>query len=68
MEVQMIKLIPVVVVTAIPAFAAGVWTQPTLIGSHPTETITPSTISPLEMQSKVKPDDLPVQYMRGDFN
>jgi hypothetical protein len=28
----------------------------------------PLTISPLEMQRNMKPDDLPVQYMKGDFN
>jgi len=28
---------------------------------------TPSTISPSEMHLKVKPQDLPVQYMQGDF-
>jgi hypothetical protein len=27
-----------------------------------------STISPYEMQLNVKPHDLPVQYMQGDFN
>ena len=28
----------------------------------------PLTIWPLEMQRNMKPDDLPVQYMKGDFN
>jgi hypothetical protein len=49
-----------------PAFAAGVWTQATLAGHQATESIAAnnlSTISPFEMQLKVKPSDLPVQYM-----
>ena len=65
------KIILVVVATAVPAFAAGVWTQASLAERHRPEirtSSTPSTISPLEMHRKVKPDDLPVQYMEGDFN
>jgi hypothetical protein len=71
MEVRMIKIILVVVATAVPAFAAGIWTEATLVEHPRTETrvvSTPSTISPSEMHGKVKPDDLPVQYMQGDFN
>ena len=65
----MIKIILVVVATAVPAFAAGIWTA-TEVEHQRTETrvvSTPSTISPSEMHRKVKPDDLPVQYMQGDF-
>jgi hypothetical protein len=67
----MIKFVLAVVLTAIPAFAAGMWTQGTLAGHHAPESIPASnvsTISPSEMQRKVKPDDLPIQYMQGDFN
>ena len=67
----MTKFVLAVVLTAIPAFAAGVWTQATLAQHHATESIRTNdlvTISPSEMQRKVKPDDLPVQYMQGDFN
>jgi hypothetical protein len=66
----MAKIILMLVATAVPAFAAGVWTQSTLAGRHAAESIPAnnlSTISPYEMQLKVKPDDLPVQYMKGDF-
>jgi hypothetical protein len=51
----MAKIILILVATAVPAFAAGVWTQATLARRHAAE-------------GKVKPDDLPVQYMNGDFN
>jgi hypothetical protein len=67
----MTKFVLAVALTAIPAFAAGMWTQATLAGHHAIESIPASnltTISPSEMQRKVKPDDLPVQYMQGDFN
>jgi hypothetical protein len=67
----MTKFVLAVVLTAIPAFTAGVWTQATLAGHHATESIPAnnlSTISPSEMHGKVKPDDVPVQYMQGDFN
>lgn len=67
----MVKIILILVATAVPAFAAGVWTQATLAGHHATESIPASdlaSISPYEMQLKVKPNDLPVQYMKGDFN
>ena len=66
----MVKIIPVVIATAIAGFGAGVWTQGKLAGAPVTGTAatTASTISPLEMQRAVKPSDLPVQYMQGDFN
>jgi hypothetical protein len=70
MEVQMGKIILVVVATAVPAFAAGVWTEASLAERHRPEIRTGSTptISPSEMHRQVKPGDLPVQYMQGDFN
>jgi hypothetical protein len=71
MEVQMTKFVLAVVLTAIPAFAAGMWTQGTLAQHHAAETIPAnnlSTISPSDMHRKVKPNDLPIQYMQGDFN
>ena len=67
----MVKIILIVVATAIPAFGAGIWTEATLTEHQRTETSVvsiPSTISPSEMQRGVKPDELPVQYMQGDFN
>ena len=54
--------------TAVLAFTAGVWAQGAL---HPKQAVAagaPLTISPLELQRNMKPDDLPVQYMKGDFN
>ena len=66
----MVKIILIVVATAVPAFGAGIWTA-TLVEHQRTETgvvSTSSTISPSEMHRKVKPDDLPIQYMQGDFN
>jgi hypothetical protein len=47
-----------------PAEANAVISRSTETGA----TSTPSTISPYEMHLKVKPHDLPVQYMQGDFN
>jgi hypothetical protein len=67
----MVKIILVAVTTAVPAFAAGIWTQATLTDGHHAETrgiSIPSTISPFEMHRNVKPGNLPVQYMQGDFN
>ena len=67
----MVKTTLIVVATAIPAFGAGFWTEATLAEHQRTETKVvgiPSTISPSEMHRRVKPDDLPVQYMQGDFN
>jgi hypothetical protein len=65
----MLKMILVVAATATPAFGAGIWTAPTMAHDHSIEanlTGASSTISPYEMQLKVKPADLPVQYMQGD--
>jgi hypothetical protein len=77
----MLKMILIVAVTAVLGFAAGIWTETTMARHHPAEanavisrstetgaTSTPSTISPYEMHLKVKPHDLPVQYMQGDYN
>jgi hypothetical protein len=60
----MAKIILVLAATAASAFAAGLWTHATLAGRHDTESIpAKATNLPFEMQLKVKPDDLPVQYM-----
>jgi hypothetical protein len=67
----MTKFVLAVALTAVPAFAAGMWTQGTLAQHHAVESIPASnlsTISPSDMHRKVKPDDLPIQYMQGDFN
>jgi hypothetical protein len=65
----MVKIVPVVIVIAVASFGAGVWTQGKLAGAPVTATAaTASTISPFEMQLTVKPRDLPIQYMQGDFN
>ena len=64
------KKIVLVVVMAVPAFAAGLWMQALLAEQHRPEirtSSTPSTILPLEMH-KTTPGDLPVQYMKADFN
>jgi hypothetical protein len=51
------------------AFPAGMWAHAALSGRHAIEiSAAPSTVSPSEMQRAMKPDDLPVQYMKGDFN
>ena len=67
----MVKTALIVVAMAVPALGAGFWTEFTLAEHQRTETRvvgTPSTISPSELHRKVKPADLPVQYMEGDFN
>ena len=67
----MVKTTLIVVATAIPSFGAGFWTELTVADHQRTETSVvshASTISPFEMHRKVKPNDLPVQYMQGDFN
>jgi len=66
----MTKTILVTLTTATLGFAAGIWTEATLAGHRITEAsvVTPSTMLPSEMQRNVKPHDLPVQYMQGDFN
>jgi hypothetical protein len=67
----MLKIALIVTATAVPAFGAGMWTASTMARPFPAETnavISPTTISPYDMQLNVKPHDLPVQYMQGDFN
>jgi hypothetical protein len=64
----MTKIILVAVPTAFVAFAAGVWAE---AESRPKQAVAvqaPLTITPSEMQHNIKPDDLPVQYMKGDYN
>ena len=65
----MLKMILVVAATAVPAFGAGVWMGSTAAPNRSVAingTTTPSTISPYEMQLKMRPDDLPIQYVKGD--
>ena len=67
----MVKIIFIVIATAIPAFVAGIWTHTLLAEHQRAEAGTASfisTMSPSEMHRKMKPVDLPVQYMQGDFN
>jgi hypothetical protein len=67
----MLKLILAVVLTAVLAFATGIWTQDTLAGRRHSEiraATVPLTISPTEMHRTLTPGDLPVQYMQADFN
>jgi hypothetical protein len=66
----MVKIIPVVIATAIASFGAGVWTQGKLARAPvtATEATNASTISPFEIKLTMKPRDLPVQYVQGDFN
>jgi hypothetical protein len=62
----MLKMVLVVAALAVPAFGAGVWTASIVAPNRAVEangTTSPSTISPYEKQPKVKPDDLPVEYM-----
>ena len=64
----MTKIILVAVPTAFVAFAAGVWAQGE---RHPKQAVAvdaPLTITPSEMQRSTKPNDLPAQYMKGDYN
>jgi len=64
----MVKLILVALPTAVLAFAAGVWAEGE---RHPKQAVAigvPLTISSSEMQRNMRPDDLPVQYMKGDFD
>ncbi len=58
----MLKLIIIVVATAILAFAAGVWTKSTVLATNALQP-TSSTLSPAEMQLRVNPRDLPVQHV-----
>ena len=64
------KIAFIVAATAVPAFGVG-WTASTM--AHPrlaeaNAVISPTTISPYDMQLNVKPHDLPVQYMQGDLD
>ena len=64
----MMKIILVVLPTAILGFGAGVWAQGE---RHPKQAVAvdaPLTITPSEMQRSIKPNDLPAQYMKGDYN
>ena len=66
---DMLKMILVVAATAVPAFGAGIWTASTMAHRPSIEanaTAALSTHSPYEMHLKVKPADLPVQYMNGN--
>jgi hypothetical protein len=60
------KIVLIVVVTALLAFAAGVWTKSTVLA---TGAATPgaATLSPSEMHLRVKPQDLPIQRV-DDYN
>jgi hypothetical protein len=58
----MLKMILVVVATAILAFAAGVWTKSTVLATSALAPA-PATLSPAEMHLKVQPSDLPVQQV-----
>jgi hypothetical protein len=65
----MLKMTLVVVSTAVLGFAAGFWTNSTLARHQVYQASAsgaPATISPYDMHLKVKPDDLPVQYMQSD--
>ena len=60
------KTVLIVVVTALLAFAAGVWTKSTVLA---TGAATPgaATLSPSEMHLRVNPQDLPIQRV-DDYN
>jgi hypothetical protein len=58
----MLKMILVVVATAILAFAAGVWTKSTVLATGALAPA-PATLSPAEMHLKVQPSDLPLQQV-----
>jgi hypothetical protein len=62
----MLKIVLIVVVTALLAFAAGVWTKSTVLA---TGAATPgaATLSPSEMHLRVNPQDLPIQRV-DDYN
>ncbi len=67
----MIRTTLIVAATAIPAFGAGIWTHTLLAEHQRAEAGTVSflpTISPLEMHRNMKADNLPVQYMQGNFD
>ena len=64
----MSKAIGIVAATAVVCFAAGFWAQSTMARQTTfAATGVRATISPFEMQLKVKPNDLPVQYMQADY-
>ena len=66
----MSKMTLTVAATAILGFAAGILTEPRILPPQSVQaaTITPSTISPIEMHRQLKPDDVPVQFMKpSDF-
>jgi hypothetical protein len=65
----MMKIILVALPTAVLGFSAGIWAEPTIVGNHESKVVvSPAIISPLEMHRNIKPNDLPVQYMQGDYN
>jgi hypothetical protein len=66
----MMKVILAVAGTAVIAFPAGMWAEATMAPRHLAEmgAANVQTISPSEMHRSVKPDDLPIQYTKGDFN
>jgi hypothetical protein len=64
----MSKMILVAVGAIVLGFGLGFWTKSTF-ADRPVVALSvnpSSSISPLEMHSKLKSDDIPVQYMRGD--
>ena len=64
----MLRATLIVASTAVVCFAAGFWTESTMARQPAlAATSVPATISPAEMQLKVKPSDLPVQYMEADY-
>jgi hypothetical protein len=64
----MFKMILVAVGAIVLGFGLGFWTKATFADpSVVALSVSPSSsISPLELHSKLKSDDIPVQYMRGD--
>jgi hypothetical protein len=64
----MMKIILVALPTLL-GFSAGIWAEPTIVGNHASKVVvSPAVISPVEMHHNIKPNDLPVQYMQGDYN
>ena len=61
-----------IILVALPPAVLALWSWCMGRGVlHPKQAVAadaPLTISPSEMQRNMKPDDLPVQYMKGDFN
>jgi hypothetical protein len=56
----MLKMILIVIVITVLAFAAGVWTKSTVLATSAV-TPGPATVSPSEMHLRVNPQDLPLQ-------